>query len=264
MGNSKISNVQLILFGLIAVFVLLALLLLLGVIGGGGGQGTSNQGDLVVWGFNDEYPWRAVAGGFTAKNPGVRVKYRTILKENYYSELLNALAAGVGPDIFMLKESDLYEYKDKTASVVSSFPPSGNVPPIIGRDEFKQTYVDATHEGLVTPSGDILGLPLSLNSLALFYNKDFFNSANIPEAPQTWTDFQNNTRALSALSSEGAVARSGAALGEYANVDHFVDIISAFIFQAGGKIFDPVKNEVLIALAAKNSTAVPAETARPL
>ncbi|KKU50754.1 MAG: hypothetical protein A3A28_00535 [Candidatus Sungbacteria bacterium RIFCSPLOWO2_01_FULL_47_32] len=260
MGSSRISSVQLIIFGLIAFFVLIALLLLLGIIGGGGNS-TQTGGDLTVWGFDEEGPWRTLSSGFTAKNTGIRITYKQISKDNYESELVNALAAGNGPDVFMLKNSNIHDDTDKISSVADAYPATEKATPIIERDEFKRTFVDGTYEGLVTPAGDILGLPLSLDSLVLFYNKDFFNSANIPSPPQTWTDFLNDAAKLNDISPDGSINRSGGALGEYTNIDHFADIVSAFIFQAGGRIYDPVKNQVLMATPLPSSQSIPAHSA---
>ncbi|PIP29532.1 ABC transporter substrate-binding protein, partial [Candidatus Kuenenbacteria bacterium CG23_combo_of_CG06-09_8_20_14_all_36_9] len=35
----------------------------------------------------------------------------------------------------------------------------------------------------------ILGLPLSLDTLTLFYNRDHFNAAGLIQAPSTWQEF---------------------------------------------------------------------------
>lgn len=203
------------------------------------------RANLEMWGFKNEAFWKDfISGKKGAAIEGITVKYREIPEEQYESALINALAEGTGPDIFMLKDSQIFKHKNKLEPLKK--PDGKDGASAIFAEDFKNIFVDAVHAGLLEENEEILGLPLFLDTLALFYNKDAFNSANIPNPPQTWDEFAADAEKMSEISTVGDITESGAALGEVSNVEHFIDIISALIFQSGGRIIDYEKMESAI------------------
>lgn len=239
---SKFNRVQFIIFGGIIFLVLVSILILIGILPGL--KQTATRGaKLEIWGFESELVWKDFILRNSSPDSG-NVTYKEIDENQYESMLVNAIAEGTGPDIFMLKDSQLLKHKNKIAPFKNLG--QGENPLSMSNQEFKNTFVDAAQAGLLSPQGGILGLPLFLDSLALFYNKDFFNSANIPAPPKSWDEFVDFTEKLTKTSPIGDVESSGAALGEAINIEHFVDIVSALIFQAGGSIIDYERNESVI------------------
>ena len=253
-------------FGGLIVLVLFALLILSGLLPGLKEKETF-RANLEMWGFENEAFWKEFIS--QKRGPaveGITVKYREIPEEEYESALINALAEGMGPDIFMLEDSQIFKHKNKieplkTGEGVESLS-------TVSAENFKNTFVDAIHAGLIGINGEILGVPLFLDTLALFYNKDTFNSANIPNSPQTWNEFADGAEKMSEVSPIGDIIESGAALGEASNIEHFADIISALIFQSGAEIIDYEKPESLINRAVPEKqedgtvkTVIPAEKA---
>jgi multiple sugar transport system substrate-binding protein len=84
----------------------------------------------------------------------------------------------------------------------------------------------------------IFGLPLSVDTLALYFNKDLLNAANIAEPPTTWTQFQEQVVKLTKIGQNSAILQSGAALGTGKNVERASDILSLLIMQNGAKMVD--------------------------
>jgi len=84
----------------------------------------------------------------------------------------------------------------------------------------------------------IFGLPLAVDSLALFYNRDLLNAAGIPEAPTTWTKFQEDVTALTSIGTNDEIRQSGAALGTSENVERAFDIVSILMMQNGTEMSD--------------------------
>jgi len=77
----------------------------------------------------------------------------------------------------------------------------------------------------------IFGLPMSVDTLALYYNRDLFNTAGIPLAPTTWTEIQEAVKRLTYQDTAGALTQSGIALGTADNVDRATDIVSLLMLQ---------------------------------
>lgn len=193
---------------------------------------------LEIWGTDEDIQiWNEIGRSFSEKFPTISIKYTTFKKDTYESILLDRLAEGTGPDIFTLKNSWVIRHKDK----ISPLPQTAFN--ITSRD-IKRTYVEIVEDDLVDQTGEILGLPLFVDSLALFYNKDVFNSSGIAEPPEIWDDIISVSRALTKKDSKGDVTRAGIALGTYPNIKHAFEILSAFILQNGDPIIDRGKNQV--------------------
>lgn len=231
---------QLIIFGFIGAVALLAVLLLTGALPGLKERPPAPF-TLTIWGFRDEPEiWQAL----TQKYQGEKVKSATInyIKKDpqtYEAELLNELAAGRGPDIFLVKDSWLEKYKDKIRPL-----PDASLG--YQKKNLRNIFVDGAAGAITDENGALLGTPLALDTLALFFNRDYFNSANIPAPPRTWNELIEHSQRLTKLSSVGGIQRSGLALGTAGNVEHAPDILTALIYQSGGLIINTDKKQSAI------------------
>src|SRR3989304_7073586 len=89
-----------ILGGFIAVVVFIALIF---VVSQSGGGGTGQAAELEGWGVFDDFV--AFDDAFTAFEkayPDITVNYRVVPFADYERKMLNALAAGMGPEVFMV------------------------------------------------------------------------------------------------------------------------------------------------------------------
>ena len=219
------NRAQLIIFGTIGVIILIAVLIIYGVIPGLR-EPQPEKFTLTVWGFEDDKFWKTAADNYKEKYFYVTINYVQKDPATYESDLLNALAAGSGPDVFVLNNAQIIKHKEKI------LPLPQDALSFNARD-FKNTFFDAAAKDLITKDDDILGIPLTVETLALFYNRDFLNSANIANPPQTWEGFVDAVKKLTTYTEVGTVVRSGAALGTSANVLHAFDILSALFLQSG-------------------------------
>ena len=112
--------------------------------------------------------------GYTAANPDIEFDVTVIETSNYLTTLKTMIAAGDTPDIIFGKPkeyTDLIEaghLADMTgASFVSNLDP-GAVPSVVYNDR-------------------VYGLPVDLQTIGVFYNKDVFKQ-NGMEIPQTWSE----------------------------------------------------------------------------
>lgn len=219
-----------IMFGGIGVIVLLAVLVVFDVIPLGRRQRPPSV-TLTVWGFEEGRLWQEIFARYTAAFPNIKIAYVKKNPEVYEQELLNALASGTGPDIFALSNTQIVKHKDKLSLL-----PQDTL--LFRPRDFRSAFFDAAGEDLITSDGQIIGLPFVVDTLALFYNRDFFNSANIALPPKTWEELVDAAARLTSYSEVGTVSRSGIALGTGANIEHAADILSALLAQSGVELVD--------------------------
>lgn len=184
---------------------------------------------LLVWGlWQDSDVIVPVLRAFQDQT-GIEVQYKKIGSvASYEKELIEALAAGRGPDVFVINNTWVEAKQD----LMSPSPVE-----IITQRDVQNEFVDVVDKDL-TRAGLVYALPTSVDTMALFYNKDLFNSAGIAEPPRTWTEFQNTVIKLTKVSNLGVIGQSGAALGTGANINRAPDIMQMLMMQSGLPIID--------------------------
>jgi multiple sugar transport system substrate-binding protein len=217
-----------ILGGAIGIMMFVAFIFILG--GGGGGTATQ-EASLTVWGvFDSREAFDEAIGEFQKANKGITVTYRQFTYPEYEPALLNALAAGEGPDVFMIHNTWLPEHIKKIRPLPTQFP--GSKVPLLSLPQFRTTFVDVAEDDLVV-EGTVYGLPLYMDTLALFYNRDMLSSAGIANPPRTWEEFQADVQAITQYDESQNITRSGAAMGTAKNINRSTDILMMLMLQSG-------------------------------
>lgn len=209
----------------IAVIVLIAVLIITGVI-----PGLKESGPEVVtvrvWSVEPADAWGLLAGVIAERQPGITLVYEQKDPRTYDAELLDALASGTGPDVFTLPNAGL----ERQLSKIVVLPPGAFG---FTAEDFRASFFDGASSDLITANREVIGIPYVVDPLALFYNRDYFNTANIPAPPKTWDDFIAAVQKLTVLSETGMLVRPAAAIGSAGNVSHFLDILAGLFLQSG-------------------------------
>ncbi|MBP9698161.1 MAG: extracellular solute-binding protein [Candidatus Moranbacteria bacterium] len=186
---------------------------------------------IEIWGvFDDSDAYDKAISAYKEANPFVKsVSYRKLPVETYKEDLINALAAGKGPDIFMIRNSWRASFEDKTAPAPDALLPERT---------YRDALVDVAASDFIGTDGKIYGIPLSVDSLGLYYNKDIFNAAGISRPPETWDEVVEDARILNTIDQFGSITRSGIALGTGTNINRSSDILTVLMMQLGSKITD--------------------------
>lgn len=193
------------------------------------GCGSSQQAgytvNLEIWGvFDDSMVYSEIINQYKKINPYIgEIKYRKFSQDTYAQELLDALASGQGPDIFLINNAWLPSYINKLEPAPT---------PLMSEQDIKNNFPDVVSSDFVD-SGKVYAAPLSVDSMALYYNKDMFNAAGITAAPRTWLEFNSAVRKMTVIDSVGNIAQAGAAIGTAQNVNRATDILSLLMFQNG-------------------------------
>lgn len=180
---------------------------------------------LEIWGtIDDSTTYAEIIEKYKKINPfATEIKYKKFSQESYRQELLDALASGQGPDIFMINNGWLPAFENKIQPAPT---------PLLSEQDLKTNFPDVVSGDFVS-GGKVLATPLSVDSLALYYNKDMFNAAGITSTPKTWQEFDEDVKKLTIINSVGNIVQAGAAIGGGANINRSPDLLSLLMFQNG-------------------------------
>ncbi|MFC1775681.1 extracellular solute-binding protein, partial [Patescibacteria group bacterium] len=240
---AKTSNFQLILRIVFGGFIVIAVLIFAGVLPGFQKAPTGVGGEVLMWGIIPEETMNPLVGELNSDHSGeFSFLYEEKNTNTFESDLVEALAAGVGPDLFFLSHDLILRHEDKVSPI--SFE-------LISERDFKSTFAE---EGeLYLTENSILALPLYVNPLVMYWNRDMFSSANIATPPKFWAELKSITPQLTQVGESKHIIQSAVSFGEFSNVLHAKDIISMLILQTGNNItefnmqgvIEPVLTEVI-------------------
>ncbi len=240
---------------LIAMFaIIIVIIIIIIIFGVQSPSPVVRQVSLTMWGIESQNDYRSLLADFEHAFPLTRIIYTQKDKDNYETELIDALAAGQGPDIFMVHNTWLPKHQNKLYPIDSqklSFVSFRSLFPEVIEADFSRT-VKTT--GQTAGESRIYALPLFLDTLALYYNKDHFNATGIVFPPLTWKDFQEDVLRLTKFNAFGQIEVSGAAFGTSRNINRFSDILSFLMMQHGNKMFDSQNNTALFHQSLKSET----------
>ena len=219
----KMTNFQLIFTG---VFVLLILVgvAVFALFGGIGGK--SNIGVVTVWGTVDQTTVDRVLQDLRQTNKELSdVRYVQRTPSTYVADLINAMASGTGPDLFFIGQDEVFLFADKIQVVPYS---------TLSQSTFINSYID---EGqlFLTEQG-ALALPLLIDPLVMYWNRDMLASAGVSQPPRYWSDLITLAPKITKLDPSLTIQKSAVALGEWQNISHAKAILTTLFLQAGDPI----------------------------
>jgi multiple sugar transport system substrate-binding protein len=219
------------------VFVFFAVLFIVRNAGNVGGTGgSSDKITLQVWGvFDDRSAFDEAIKSFEKANPAIHAVYRNVDYATYEKTVIDALAANQGPDIWMMHHTWLAKHQNKLAPLPESFP--GRTEPLMTLRQYQEKFVDVASTDLVR-DGKIYGMPLYIDTLALYYNKSLLASAGIATPPETWADMLEQVTKLTRRDANDTITLAGAALGTARNVNRSTDILMMLMLQSGVQMTD--------------------------
>ncbi len=205
-----------------------------------------------VW--DDQDAFQEIIEAYRQIHPNITIEYKKFRYEEYEKELLNALAEDRGPDIFSIHNTWVNKYQSKIKPLPKEITMAYQVTkgtikketyaelrtsPTLSLRSLKDNFVDVVYSDAVM-ADNIYGLPLSVDTLALFYNRDLWNNGGIPELPKFWDQFQKDVQneKLTIQNKQGNFIQSAAAIGTGSNVVRSFDLISVLMMQNGTQMTD--------------------------
>lgn len=224
------SGKKKILIIIVAAIVIVSLLatILWAFLFRGNGDSSDEPVTLVYWGvWEDISVLEPIFDEFERENPNITVDYQKIdIKSlgDYIDRLKTRTNEGNGPDVMRFHSSWLTQMKD----ILVPFP----------EDVVTETGLESDYFGTVQRDlkrdGAYYGIPLSIDTLALYVNKSLLNNVGA-QPPSTWNDLESTARELTIIEA-GQIVTSGVAMGTYDNISHAPDLISLLLLQNGADI----------------------------
>jgi ABC-type glycerol-3-phosphate transport system substrate-binding protein len=217
------SNFQIIVLGLCTALILVGIAVFASF---GGLLGGSSIGKVTIWGTEDSDSMQNLLDYLRSTDKSFQnVSYVEKDPSTYQTDLVNAMANGTAPDLFMLDNNSLDSFSDKVLTIPYSS---------VSQSTFLTSYID---EGqlFLTKAGS-LALPFEVDPLVMYWNRDLFASAGLASAPVYWNDFLTLSPKITSINASAEVKKSAVALGQWQNIDHAKAILSTLFMQAGDQI----------------------------
>lgn len=203
---------------------------------------------LEIWGvFDSSEAYTDIIAAYKLARPHITVNYKKLRWEEYEKALIEGWAEDKGPDILLIQNTWVGKYQSKLAPM----PAKISVPVLITSGTLKKTtqtvvqqvaplsptqiktkFADVVWQDAVRDN-QVWGLPLALDTLALFYNRALLDSAGVVEPPKTWPELLEATKKITRQDSDGNIVRSAIALGAGTNISRTADILSLLMMQNG-------------------------------
>ncbi len=173
-----------------------------------------------VWGTMSDDALAPLLETLNTENKTYRIEYSQFSVNEYEQKLVEALASGVGPDIFQINNEMLIRHGDKVAPIpYTSFPVA----------TYKTTYIRPT-DIFLYPQG-LLAYPLFIDPLIMYGNKRLMQNNAILDFPKLWKDIPSAASVVRQVGDRGDIRFSYLPLGTANNVDHYKDIITTMYAQ---------------------------------
>lgn len=205
--------------------------------------------NLEYWGVWDETAdLQEIINDFKRQHPNIKVTYRKFRYQEYEQKLLEAWAEDRGPDLYSVPVEWLEKYQNRITpqpdKVQLAFQEVKKTlgktevstivrqVPIFKPHQIKELFVNIVYDDVII-GGKVYGLPLSVDSLVLFYNRDLLDAAGVATPPTTWTGVKEAVKKTTVLDLQNNIAQAGIALGTADNIPRAVDIVSLLMMQNG-------------------------------
>jgi ABC-type glycerol-3-phosphate transport system substrate-binding protein len=224
----------------------------------------SKKVEINIWGVIDDVDaYQTILSDYRKLHPNATLNYRRFRLEEYENELLNALAEDRGPDVFMIHNTWVGKYMSKLLVMPLQTKTAAQfvegtlkkelvwkiqTEPTVSIRQFKLDYPDVVANDFIRTVNvstnpekrdyqqRVVAIPMSVDSLAMFANKDLLNAAGIANIPEDWDTFQEAVKLLVKTDDTGAILQAGAAMGTGKNIERSPDIISALMMQNGAEM----------------------------
>ena len=155
--------------------------------GGGGGSGTGTVNlTYAMWQTPEQAGYQKSIDAFEKAHPNIHVTIESIAYNNYQPKLTTEFSSGGGPDVYWVNTPMIASWlKDGVMENLTSKIQSAG----INTSQYLQTLVT-----LHTFNGQVYGLPKDWDTIAYFYNADYFAAHHITiPSDLTWNPANGGT-----------------------------------------------------------------------
>lgn len=181
---------------------------------------------FLIWDSNQKEGMQAIVDAYQAQHPNTKINLQVTPWEEYWTKLQAAAAGGSLPDIFWMHSNQFFVYAEAGT--------------MLDLSELNLDY-SPFPEGitaLYNYEGKQLAVPKDYDTIALAYNKEIFDNANIPYPDETWT-WEKLVEVAKQLTDESkGVYGFGAPVADQSGYLNFIYQNQGFEFENGKAGFD--------------------------
>ncbi len=241
------SKFQIILLAVFGFFILIAVLVFSFYKGS-----SSSQSTVTLWGTLPANAVGTLLSNISIADETVVIRYAEKNPSTIQADFTEALARGKGPDLVILPQDEIWLAKDKLAVIPFAS---------ISAREFADAFVEGGETFL--SSAGVYALPLTIDPLVLYYNRDMLSTAGFARPLAYWDEIYAQATKLTRRDAAGNITQSTIALGETRNIPDFKEILSLLLLQAGSPVTQLIAGDVLRSALLENPglPVAPAESA---
>jgi len=218
-------------------------------------QAATQPINLEYWTVADDVDAiNALIGQYKVSRPYLNITLRQLSAGELYQRLIEALAEDRGPDIISINSRVFPKFLSKLAPMPGLVSDTtvqvikgqlGTTTNVSLNSVVMPTVLDIDRNYIKTVKKDVVfdnriyGLPLSMDTMALYYNKDLLDKAGVAEPPKTWTDFQDAVKKSSRFNKQtNKITQAGVAMGVGSNIPGFDDLLYILFRQSNVNMVD--------------------------
>lgn len=243
---------RLLIIGAVILTVIVGILLLISLLNRGGDNPPDDNDDndnndnnsavvLEYWGlWEPEDVMQPLIDEYQDENSNVTIKYTqksfTQYEQNTYTRLEQGSTEGTpAPDIFRMNNTWLPKFQQYLSPVPEA---------VYTASEYRQDFYPTATSDFTGTDQRLYAIPLEIDGLSLFYNKELLALAGESEPPSDWDSIIEFAKTLTKKDGSGKITQAGLAMGSADNVTHSADILSLLMLQNGAEINQNFNTEV--------------------
>ena len=199
--------------------------------------------ELVYWGlWEPSSVMQPLIDEYESTHPGVNILYSQQTFSNYESRIFTRLqqassSTEPAPDIFRIHNTWVPKYY----SYLSPLPAN-----VMTRDQYSEAFYPTALSDFTAKDDKLYAIPLEIDGLVLFYNKQLLSDAGFSEPPTDWDSLADLAHKLTKKDSSGEITQAGLAIGTSRNILHASEILSFLLLQEGVEIIDSTRTNVTL------------------
>jgi len=201
---------------------------------------------LVLWGTLPS----SVASPYFASDAvgqaGLKITYVEKDPATLEDDLTESLAKGLAPDLVIFPHDYLYRGRTKLAIIPFS---------IFSERDFRDAFIDGADVFLAQDG--VIGVPLYIDPLVMYFNRNMFSSKAIANPPKYWDEFYTLAPKFNERNQAGNLTRTIVSFGETSNIAHFKELLTNLILQAGNPIITISERDGAQVVLNDNKTGLP-------
>lgn len=183
-------------------------------------------GAVEIWGSVDkDVMGKVVAAIRDTREDFGDVTYEEIPDEQLVPALVEAIAAGRGPDLVLFPSTRIVKDGEKLSAIPYS---------VISLRDFQDAFVEAG-EVFLRDDG-VVALPIILDPVVMYWNRTLYSNAGIANPPRYWDDLVKIAPALTQKTPNGSITVAAVPLGQWDNISHAKSVLISLIRQLGAEV----------------------------